>query len=340
MKILLIRRDNIGDMICTLPLISALSNLGEHTEIDVLTNSYVSPILSKIAHIRRVFHYQKLKHGGPNKLRICIQSVRSYFSVRAVFYDYIICFSSRDLALSLLLRGKNRITYVKAARGLIGSFGVTKVPWHAESHEVIRAWSLGGPLGLNVDSPPMKTPQLAPFYPKASSSTLSDRIAIQLSARKIGQRWPTEKYLELISRLSASGYALSVLWAPGSGSNRFHPGDDDKARYLASRINSPKVNFVRTLELASLVAELQRCQFMISPDGGAAHIAAALDLRSVILFGNSDPAHWAPWNDGNIILTGAAGRVDTISVESVLRGFEAVSGGVISLRGSLQSTVS
>jgi ADP-heptose:LPS heptosyltransferase len=335
MKILLIRRDNIGDMICTLPLISALSRLDNHTEIDVLTNSYVSPILSKVAYIRRVFHYQKLKHGGPSKLRICIQSLGSYLAVRAVFYDHIICFSSRDLSLSLLLRGQNRIAYVKATGGFIGCLRITKVPWHEESHEVTRAWLLGGPLGLNVDSPPIKTPQLAPFYPKASSGTLSRRIAIQLSARKVDQRWPTEKYLELISRLSASGYDISVLWAPGSGSNRFHPGDDDKARYLASRINSPKVNFVRTLELASLVAELQRCQFIVSPDGGAAHIAAALDLRSVVLFGNSEPAHWAPWTDGNFIIRGLNNRVDTISVENVLRGLEAVSEGRISLPGHL-----
>jgi heptosyltransferase III len=335
MKILLIRRDNIGDMICTLPLISALSNLGGKTEIDVLTNSYVSPILSKISYIRRVFYYQKLKHGGPSKLKIFIQSIRSYFSIRGILYDYIICFSSRDFALSLMLRGKQRITYVKATIGFIGAFRATKVPWHAESHEVVRAWLLGGPLGLNVNSPPPRIPLLLPFYPKGSSDILPGRIAVQLSARKIGQRWPIEKYYELVSRLSASGHTISVLWAPGSQANRFHPGDDDKAHYLESRIKNSRVNFVRTLELASLVAELQRCQFIVSPDGGAAHIAAALDLRAVILFGNSDPAHWAPWNEGNVILRGGDNRVETISVENVLRGLEAVSEGRISLPGHL-----
>jgi len=84
MKILIIRRDNIGDMICTLPLVVGLSNLDKSIAIDVLTNSYVAPILSNIRHLRQVFAYQKLKHSPTVKLKLIIQSVKTYFSIVAV----------------------------------------------------------------------------------------------------------------------------------------------------------------------------------------------------------------------------------------------------------------
>ena len=327
MKILIIRRDNIGDMICTLPLVVGLSNLDKSIAIDVLTNSYVAPILSNIRHLRQVFAYQKLKHSPTVKLKLIIQSVKTYFSIVAVRYDYIICFSARDLALSIALRGKQRVSYDKSAEGFFKYLRFTAVPWRAESHEVIRAWMLGSPIGLSMDSMPARAPLLSPFYPPMPDGQ-GPRIAVQLSARKLGQRWPVEKYYALLSQLSKSECRVSVLWAPGSQANRFHPGDDEKANYLASVLNSTKIEFRKTSTLSSLIFELQKCQVMLSPDGGAAHIAAALGLRSVILFGNSDPAHWAPWTEHNVILRGENDRVESISVEEVLKSLDSVSEGV------------
>lgn len=39
-RILIVRRDNIGDLICTLPLISAIRQLNPKARIDMLVNSY------------------------------------------------------------------------------------------------------------------------------------------------------------------------------------------------------------------------------------------------------------------------------------------------------------
>ncbi|MBM3273219.1 glycosyltransferase family 9 protein, partial [Candidatus Kaiserbacteria bacterium] len=44
-RILVIRRDNIGDLICTTPLLAALRKQWPHAWIGVLANSYNAPIL-------------------------------------------------------------------------------------------------------------------------------------------------------------------------------------------------------------------------------------------------------------------------------------------------------
>ncbi len=63
-KILIIRRDNIGDLVCTTPAIAALRKHYPDAEIGALVNSYNSEVLRGNPDVNRVFVYHKLKHAG------------------------------------------------------------------------------------------------------------------------------------------------------------------------------------------------------------------------------------------------------------------------------------
>ena len=54
-KILVIRRDNIGDLVCTTPLLAALRARFPDAWIGVLANSYNAPVLSGYPHVNDVF---------------------------------------------------------------------------------------------------------------------------------------------------------------------------------------------------------------------------------------------------------------------------------------------
>ena len=62
-KILIVRRDNIGDLICTLPLVSSLRKLFPKGRIDILVNSYSAAVVSRHPDIDNVYVYTKLKHN-------------------------------------------------------------------------------------------------------------------------------------------------------------------------------------------------------------------------------------------------------------------------------------
>jgi ADP-heptose:LPS heptosyltransferase len=80
---------------------------------------------------------------------------------------------------------------------------------------------------------------------------------------------------------------------------------------------------LRTPTLEELIAAVSLSDFLLSTDGGPMHIAAALDIPQVVLFGGTDPVQWAPVSQRSAILFGQ-GRVDRISVEEVMKATEAV----------------
>ncbi len=62
MKILVIRRDNIGDLVCTLPLIRRLREQYPQAWIGALVTSYNAEVLQGCPDLDAVFSYTKAKH--------------------------------------------------------------------------------------------------------------------------------------------------------------------------------------------------------------------------------------------------------------------------------------
>lgn len=62
MKVLVVRRDNIGDLVCTTPLFTALRRRYPQAWIGALVNSYNAPVLERNPDVNEVFAYTKLKH--------------------------------------------------------------------------------------------------------------------------------------------------------------------------------------------------------------------------------------------------------------------------------------
>ena len=63
-RILVVRRDNIGDLVCTTPAIADLRKQYPDAEIAALVNSYNAEVLKGNPNLDHVFVYQKLKHAG------------------------------------------------------------------------------------------------------------------------------------------------------------------------------------------------------------------------------------------------------------------------------------
>jgi ADP-heptose:LPS heptosyltransferase len=99
------------------------------------------------------------------------------------------------------------------------------------------------------------------------------------------KRWPPESYAVLGDRLVAAGHG-PVLLTAGPGER---PQADEVARRMAgeARIVEPK-------GLPALVNVLAGARLVVAGDTGPAHIAAALGVATVALFGPKDPRILAP----------------------------------------------
>lgn len=301
-RILIIRRDNIGDLVCTTPLIDALRARLPRAWIAALVNSYNAEVLARNRALDEVFVYEKLKHRTQSLVRNLAARAKLTAHLRKARLDYVLVPAATPRTIRVAASYAPR--HIVAAQSTPGDL----------RHEVERTFALGGSLGVAGTPGPMR------IYPDPDAvRELRARLgagpfsAVHISARRPAQRWPLERWAELIRELKRTT-GVMLLWAPGSANDTRHPGDD----LNAGRLEQAGVAAVRTPDLRTLIAALSLADNVICPDGGAMHIAAALGKRVVALFGDSPVARWAPWGIQHRVVSPATKNVADASVQEVL----------------------
>lgn len=327
-KILVIRRDNIGDLLCTTPLLRALREKYPDAQLDVLVNTYNAPILARNPDVDRVLVYEKAKHRDPSQpfWRWLLSRLGVMRALRSQVFDFVILATpgapGGALKFARMARARQTIGY-----GLPADFpGAVALPLDSVAgHECEAVFRLLKVLGIEGKPPAMclspdadvAAEMLAHHAPAVPVQ--GQRLALHISARKPKQRWSVERFAELARQLLNSGVGeIFVFWAPGDENDPLHPGDDRKAATLAAALVGLPVRFVRTTRLEELIAGLSLCGRVICADGGAMHIAAALGKPVVCLFGNSDAARWYPWGVPFELLQKPSRDVSDIAVAEVL----------------------
>ena len=301
MNILIIRRDNIGDLLCTTPLLRGLKDQLKVSRLDVVTNSYVAPVLKGSHLIDDLYIYHKLKHGHTSILKAAFERFRLTFNLRKYHYDYILAFDHRALNLTRYLRKTKVLTPIQ--------------DW-ADQTEVERAWELGQRIGLKG----VPGSLALPLYSSSSDIKNTQILGIHISARRVRQQYPIAQWIKLIRALHDIDTKLTfhIFWSPGDSKSPMHPGDDDKAVILKEELKDLPVNFMPTPTLESLIESIQTCGSMIMADGGAMHIAAALNRPIVALFGDSNPKRWRPWGVPYKILQNKTEHVKDIEPSKII----------------------
>lgn len=326
-KLLIIRRDNIGDLVLTTPLIHALRARWPNARIDVLVNSYNLPVLENNPDISNAYAYKKTKHrqGSDTRLRLVSDKLLLLWRLRRVRYERIILanaqFDRRSLSLAHFISPNSS---VGISDGALHRTLIFPVPAQKTGHHVDRLWGLGKALGVTTEAGRaviFPDPILQKLAKKSDSRPL---IAVHLSSRKPSQRWSSENFSRLINVLDEKGCAVRVFWSPGASDDPLHPGDDEKAHEVA--LACPNIEPWPTQTLPELIASLSVCDGMVCSDGGHMHIAAALGLPIVALFGNSDVAHWHPWGVPYRVLQPESLNVSDLSAMTVLAACEDVFG--------------
>ncbi|MDP2811168.1 MAG: glycosyltransferase family 9 protein [Rhodocyclaceae bacterium] len=343
-RILVIRRDNIGDLVCTTPLIHALRQRLPNAWIGALVNSYNAPVLDGNPDLDAVFVYTKAKHRGRQSLAgILWRRLMMMKALRGMRFDDVLIATPtpqpRTVRLAACLRSSQVIGFgsKRGGSGGLGGLDIALPPATAPLSEAEDVFRLAALYGIVGPPPPCRI-----VAPAGTVKRPDFTIALHISARKPSQRWPAEHFVELMRVLHArhsarfssditpaSGHESSLklrfvlLWSPGAADNPLHPGDDDKARAIVEALGpSFPVNAVPTQTLPQLINVLAGCHAMICADGGAMHLAAGLGLPIVCLFGNSGAVRWRPWGVPYQLLQKSSLDVADITVAEVAEAFD------------------
>jgi heptosyltransferase-3 len=111
-------------------------------------------------------------------------------------------------------------------------------------------------------------------------------VMLQPGARYWFKAWPAERFAELAGRL-AEKYGCRVLIG-GDARER------DLAEAIRANARAAAVSLAGRLTLRQYAAVLKRCALFVGNDNGPMHMAAALGVPLVALFGPSNPAEWGP----------------------------------------------
>ncbi len=113
------------------------------------------------------------------------------------------------------------------------------------------------------------------------------------------KRWPAERYGQVAKELAKDGLRSLV---------NYGPGEEDLAAAVeaASEGTAQKIS----CSLSELIALTRRARLFIGGDTGPMHMAAALKIPVVAIFGPTNPARNGPFGTRSIVLRSASSVTD------------------------------
>jgi heptosyltransferase-3 len=312
LRVLIVRRDNIGDLVCTTPLLAALRAQLPRAWIGALITTYNAEVLARNPAVDELFVYEKLKHRTGSLFTHVRRRIGQLSQLRSKRLDCVLVPAPAPQSLKL------------ARSFRPGRVIAASTTFPAGIHEVERTFELGRSLGLSGKPGAMRVlPDPALVQSLRSRLGEGPMVAVHVSARRPAQRWPLARYVELIRTLAGRGRVL-LLWSPGAKDDPRHPGDDEAAAEIARAVDSPALLPLATPDLRMLIAALSLAERVLCPDGGAMHLAAALGKPVVALFGDSPPARWRPWGVAHRVVRPESGDLADLPLAPVLDAYAAL----------------
>jgi len=119
-------------------------------------------------------------------------------------------------------------------------------------------------------------------------------VALQPGSGGEKKKWRLDGFFAVADRLAAAG--RPVVWVLGEADDR------ERAALDAARPGEPRLDGLALPELASALAA---CGGFVGNDSGITHLAAAVGLPVVAVFGPTDPAVWGPKGRGGVTVVRA-----------------------------------
>ena len=120
-------------------------------------------------------------------------------------------------------------------------------------------------------------------------------VAIHPGSGGSRKNWPIERWLEL---------QRALLDDPRMGHLLVIGGESDELQISSMKLAkvAGRQTILQSLSLSVLAAILAECALFIGHDSGISHLAAAVEIPCLLLFGPTNPDVWAPANEGVVVL--------------------------------------
>jgi heptosyltransferase-2 len=323
-RILVIRQHNqLGDMLCVVPLLRALRARYGKASIALMTSPVNHEVMLHNRYLNRIIDYDKRMFLGTWGLKLG-PLFRYLRALRDERYDLVlvpstVSFSATSSLLAFLSGAPQRIG-VGSIDGLENTSALfltmrLRIDWTTEPHrhQTLRNLDVASPLGLSSSDLHCELTLTEGERSDAlrflrENSTGTPRILFHPGAGKRPNRWPPERFAN-VANVLGSGRNAEIFVTQG-------PMDEEPVGEMARQLNV-RFTLIAGRPIREVAAILSYMDLVISNDTGVMHVAAAVGVPVLSLFGPTDPLQWAPVGEKHRFLH-RGDDIRTISVEDVV----------------------
>jgi heptosyltransferase-2 len=302
--ILIIAPNWIGDAVMTQPLLASIKALYPDSTIDVLASTWVAPIYRACSEVNEVidarFEHKQLQWSLRKQLakQIEVRKYQACFVLPNSFKSALIPWLA-NIPLRIGYRGEMRYGLINVSLDNPSKIDRPPMVEHylAFSHLLNDAdQNINQAITphLNVSQSARQSVEIK--LKSANIKLLEPNAAIYVmcpgAEYGITKRWPTEHFAALASELISSNPSSHIILLGSQGDQALGQEIASEAEH-ASQIH----NWCGSTSLDEAIALIGMSKAVISNDSGLMHVAAALKIPQVAIFGSSDPSHTPPLSD-------------------------------------------
>lgn len=293
-KILVIRIDGVGDLLCVTPMLHGLRALFPQSKIDMLANLGPHTVLNDNPDIDRLLIDYRSKIAGSRwkGLRYLPTRLARLLAWKTTVYDLVIIahygIHQRALQLARSIRTPQIIASVEPEfQQAVKDARVQFVSYTADLHEVegvqstLSPWTAAAPgrMWLHPERLAVANNQFV--------------VGLNLTSSSPERVWPQAQFLALLQTLANNFPDIKFRIT----------GNPIDVRTFENALSSlppsllTRTSCAHTLSLEEFISAVAQCDLFISSEGGGVHIASALNMPQVALFQNlsSKLVRWHPW---------------------------------------------
>ena len=297
-KILLLKYRNIGDVLLATALIDNLKSMYPDSEIDFSVNKGCEEMLTLNPEVNKVICYDRQKVKKKSFLARIAEEVRFALRIRKHHYDLVINLTEgeRGALLAFFSGAKKKLGY-KVRRGIFSKVKVfdaianDKVLQHTVNKDLQFIQLLGGKI---------KTKKVGLFFSATSKNKIDGLLKehgingfvhLHPVSRWMFKCWSDERMAEIID------YIYQVKGGDVVVTSSQDKIEMERVHNILELCKSEPISFSGQLSLKELASLSARSDLFLGVDSAPMHMAAALNVPVIALFGASEPIIWGPWNN-------------------------------------------
>lgn len=323
-KILVVRQHNqFGDLLASVPLFRAIKEKYPYAELTVILSPENYYAVEKNKLIDRSFTYHKTKLKSLNYLKSFNTILRDNYDL--VIVPVTVSISKSSCIIAGLTKGKFKIG-PSSLDGNLNEFDFVfnkkiEMNWTSspDRHVADFGMDISRPIGISTDDLRSQIDFDDDDIRRVSEYISNNKIKIgcHIGAGKIPNRWNLANWERLIQQISNNYDA--IFYFTGSSA------DDELIKSLSSRLEVP-FTVIMNKSIPELAAAISKMDLFITNDTGVMHVAGAVDVKQISIFGPTNPENWKPIGNNKLVIKNGD-IIDSVSVEQVYSMVEKLLGG-------------